>query len=314
MFAARTGRRSWGVPTLWLAWFFWGLCGALQAEVPQIRTSTLSNLHDTDQGITKPTVADRNGHRYVLKANSRTLVTDRVAVKYGNFEAEIIAHAVFQLLGLDSPEVRVVALEGRTDLYLRIRYADASFTHGADAKPVNRTSIAEADPIDLDAVRKIALTDLLIGNADRHEGNILVYRTPAGVWMPIPIDHNFALVTAPVTEVQSWALTPIPAANASPRATVAYGDRFLTFTRGNRVTVQAVRGAEGHAALTALAARLQRELTDAALVRMVRSIPPEAVAVGEPDTRFAELIEVLTARRDAIPGFLERYFQAGGTP
>ena len=30
--------------------------------------------------------------------------------------------------------------------------------------------------------------------------------------------------------------------------------------------------------------------------------------------RFAELTDLLRARRDAIPGFLERYFAAGGAP
>lgn len=180
----------------------------------------------------------------------------------------------------------------------------------ATAIPVNKTAIGADDPIDLDASRAISLVDLLIGNPDRHEGNILVCRDPTGRWIPIPIDHNFALITEAITGVPSWTLAPIPVPGASAPDVAAYGERYLTFNQRNRVTSRAMRGPEGQAGLAALAARLRTRLTDNSIARMVRAVPPEAI-VGRPaEERFAELAELLRTRRDALPAFLERYFAA----
>src|SRR5690606_21607025 len=131
------------------------------------------------------------------------------------------------------------------------------------------TAIAAHDPIDLERTRAISLVDLLIGNPDRHEGNILIHRAEGGPWIPVPIDHDFALVTKAVTGVESWALAPIPGPDAPDAQVLGYGDKYLTFTDRNRLQIRAVRGPEGRAGMLALARRLHRELTDAALTRIV---------------------------------------------
>lgn len=107
-------------------------------------------------------------------------------------------------------------------------------------------------------------------------------------------------------------MLPIPGADAPAADVVAYGDKYLTFKHRNQVTERAVRGAEGHAGLLAIAARLRETMTDAFITRMIRGIPAEAIVGRPPEERFAELGDVLRARRDALPGFLERYFAAGG--
>lgn len=297
--------RSFVLKSLWLL----VLASGLLADVPELRTKTLENIRDTDQGITKPIIADRTGHKYVLKANVPAMLRGYEATKYGNFEAEIVAYKLFQLLGVRSPEVRVVKLEGKSELYLRIRFADEDFSHGQTAAAINKTSVAEADAVDLDRARAISIVDLLIGNPDRHEGNILLHRAAGGPWIPVPIDHNFALVTKAVTGVESWALAPIPGPDASDADVKACGDKYITFKHRNLITIRGAKGPEGAAGLKAAAAKLVAALSDAELTRIVRSIPPEAI-VGRPaEERFAELVEVLRARRDAIPAFLERYLK-----
>lgn len=285
------------------------LASAGVAAIPVIPSATLRLVGHTAEGTTRPIVAEWMGRRYIFKKDTPFVYSGRLICSTGNFESELLAHQIHALLGVRGPDVHAVRLEGKPELLLRIELADASFTRAEDAVPLKLSPIRASHPIDEDAARKLALTDLLIGNPDRHGGNLLVYRHPqTRIWTPIPIDHNMALLTAPMTSVKEWILLPLPLPGTPFEAVRWYGDRYLHRFGENPFFRRALSGAAAHAETLRVARTIQEALTDATFVKMMRAIPREVLR----EDREAEILDILRDRRDGLLDFVDRYFEAGG--
>lgn len=133
-------------------------------------------------------VAEVEGEKRFLKS--------RAPSQYGNvanFESEILAHDLFELVGVESPQAEVVRLMPGSPLrkelgevVLSMEYVDSQFT-GGDKVAEGGWMLPEGAV--LDKYLKMTLVDILSGNSDRRGANYFqVWRT-TGV-EPIPIDNN----------------------------------------------------------------------------------------------------------------------------
>lgn len=206
--------------------------------------------------------------------------------RWGNFEADILAKELFNLVDVQSPASRVVTLPpGHVaarrlgDTVVAMEFVDASFARGGT---VQEGFWPGADKADLDGFINMALVDILMGNADRRDPNYFVAVLPDGMVRPVPIDNNSGFTTFLV-----WTRTS-NLCNFWPtyRGLGAGWPWEMLGTIGNVV----VRGAEVHhvhervlddrrfrGKVMHLARALAAKLTDAEIDRMVALIPPEII-------------------------------------
>ena len=153
--------------------------------------------------------------------------------------------------------------------------------------------------VDAHALLTARLTDLVIGDNDRHPGQwkwARLRKSPDARWIPIPRDRDKAFVS------YEGALLSV-ARVALPRL-VTYGDRHATalfrtaadFDR--RLLVQLQR-----ADFDSTARALQRAFTDSVIAAAMAAMPPE-YRRDRPDLELT-----LRSRRDDLPRAADRYYR-----
>jgi len=221
-------------------------------------------------------------------------------INYGNFEAEIIASKIFRDFGLLCPRVEPVNIKGRGGLYLRAEWVDESFTGGARPKQIKE--VVRGDSIDVNQVRLLQVLDVLLGNGDRHEENLLFAPGKEGMLIPIPIDNNLAL---------------------SDRSVVAYGDWQFNFRteltnvdhlmqRNSIYQRYATRpgAAEDYIRIVRL---VREKLTDDYLQELIANVDPDVITFGNPMKRKRDILKTLQSRRDRLVRFFDKkYFEDKG--
>ena len=158
------------------------------------------------------------------------------------------------------------------------------------------------DRIDARAFLKARLMDLLIGDKDRHPGQWRWARFPDGdchIWLPIPEDRDQAFI-------HYGGVAMMLVRRALPRA-ITFGDAYpdlrgLTMT-GWDLDRQFLAGLD-RPAWDEVVESFRVDLPDPVIEDAARRLPaPYYELVGE------DLAEALKARRDALPEFVDRYYE-----
>jgi hypothetical protein len=218
-----------------------------------------------------------------------------------NFEADIVAHALFSLAGVQCPRARVVRLAAGTEaeralggVALAMEFVDDGFA-GCEVKPGGWPGPERAD---LDAFMHLALIDILIANADRRDRNFFLATRAAAkppLARPIPIDNNSGLASFLVWTMPSNLVNFFEGYDGIGRGwpwSIA-GTIDNIVVRGGEVKNVHARVLSGPALrprVLALAGRLVRRLTDGEIERAIRSLPPEIIppdAVVDPGAEWA---------------------------
>lgn len=290
------------------------LPAAPQADFPLIRIPTLRDLQESTTGKSKPLLARRNGARYLFKANVPFVFQGVQVTRHGNFEGELVTRALFERLGVRAPDLYLVRVEGRRELHLRIRFAGDRFTDGETAIP--QRELAPEAPVDREACRMIQLVDLLVGNLDRHEDNLLFFRRPGdSSWNPVPIDHNLALLTPEVSDQPNWFPKPFPDLSEVPPAPRTLlqvrevGNAYLSKHGRNHHPLwkNLLMADSAEADYLRQARSLAAALPDLVLEEIVRDVPDEVFEGIDGKRRRTEMLDLLQRRRDDLPAFLRAF-------
>lgn len=157
----------------------------------------------------------------------------------------------------------------------------------------------EADPaanrVDARAYLRVRLVDLLVGDWDRHEGQLRWAREDRdGIhwWRPVPEDRDYAFVSydGMLIRAARWLIAP----RARPYR-AQYPPRIYHLMKSGLELDRRVLRDLPPAAWDSVAADLQAAITDAAIDRALATMPREWQAVGA-----AELRARLRARRDDL--------------
>lgn len=258
-------------------------------------------------------LAREGGRLWFFKADG--LVSE--IQRYGNFEAEVLVGRLLRRLGVRAPQARLVSLAGRRGAYLQAELVDPEFTGGV--KPVVLKELRDLpDPGTLDhtELRLLQVVDVLVGNGDRHDGNLFLVERGDRVAV-VPIDNNLALATPRVVfGYYNWHLTrgfrgvvagedpADPGGLLYPHHADACGKPLRILLR-NRLYeaswIASGRRAGGLSEYVRLASRVKALLPDGVLERLVEDLGDEDITVGDPGARRAEILALLRFRRDALP-------------
>lgn len=285
-----------------------------QVDFPLVRIPTLKEMKITKEGKSKPIVANRNGARYIFKANLPFIFHGVTTTKWGNFEAELVTNAIFKKLGMRVPNLYIVRVEGRRELHLRVRFASDRFTKGGSVIP--HKELPRGVTVEEEACRNIQLVDLLVGNMDRHGDNVLFYQIPGEeMYRPVPIDHNLAFLTPMISEQRNWMVKGLPAPGAAARDEGArrqleqVGTTYVSKSQltSHPLWADLLRAPGAEAEYLRLAQALVDALPDKTLVELLKDVPDEVIVGVEPLARKKEIFRMLRARRDGLVAFFKDY-------
>lgn len=261
-----------------------------------------------------------------------------------NFESEFLAHDIFALFGIRSPEAEMVNLTPDSPLYeelgptvLSTELVDREFTGG---KPVRGGGWGPPEGAAYDDFFHMTLVDLVIGNADRRGANYFTTETPAGI-SPIPIDNNSGfgnLVTQKVGTNHCNFIRSYDGAGQTPglRQNGKIANHFID----TMLHYDLLDEPHEQQRIVELAEGFQKTLTDEKIEEMVERLPraviPDNVAVDfhlpeniDPETtgllsngaekglsgdrlfdfRKTQIKETLAWRRDHLVEALHQYFE-----
>lgn len=317
------------------------LATALRAELPEL---SVEKVRDDAAGgsFTRAAVGAVGGRRVFLKSirgNPR-------GTRYANFEADILAHELFELVGVKSPRAWMVRLAEKSPLrdelgahVLAMEFVDSRLVRGQV-----RFGGYPKDADD-DQYVAMALIDILAGNADRRDPNYFTvkpYGEASAPVRPVPVDNNAGFSTMTVWSVPTNHVNFLPTYSGAGTLEVM---KDLGTIRGvfydapvysvlfdaRKLRKRAVQRAR----------QLAGDLTDARIRAMVDALPREIIPAGvkldieapwlpklEPvarallfgenpralsgrelfEHRKAELVSTLIWRRDHLAEALEAHF------
>ena len=133
----------------------------------------------------------------VIEGETKFLKSTRPSMygRYANFEADILAHDLFEAVGLEAPDAEILRLRDATlneylgPVVLAIDFVDQEFVKG---DRLTKGGWDAPKTADLDSYIKMTLVDLLIGNSDRRGANYFNRLATDGKSRPIPIDNDSA--------------------------------------------------------------------------------------------------------------------------
>jgi len=245
-------------------------------------------------------------------------------MRYGNLEAEVIVAELFLHLGVPAPESRVVELRGQPGSWLQQPWLDAATFGGAEPNTLGswlagtkKLVVSERD------VALLQIVDILVGNGDRHEKNILVVEDVPGRRVPllVPIDHNLALTTPNVVSAYTF-LHFSPTFDGIPvqpfdRRTRSFANPALAKFCGHPMTlvrknllyrsawIRVERSPAVRRRYCELAVQVARRLSNTVLDELVATVPLEDIGGDDPVTRRLEIRKGLETRRDLLARFFE---------
>ncbi len=131
----------------------------------------------------------------VVDGDTRFLKSQRPS-RHGtspNFEADFLAHDLFEMVGIRAPEAELIRLspagpltQDLGDVVLSTEFVDTEFTGGEKVRGIGWSVPEDAYQ---DAFFNMTLVDLVMGNADRRSANFFVQKSERGL-IPIPIDND----------------------------------------------------------------------------------------------------------------------------
>ena len=237
----------------------------------------IENFTPLGGGASETHIGTVDGKKYVFKADEPVAGLDMLS---SNAEGEILASKIFNRFGLPAPEVQygIFDANGTKKTLMAFDFVENALS------PLDFLSTYGYGSVQLEQFRKMQVLDLLIGNGDRHDGNIFL--TSSGAI--IPIDHNLAFATNSIIKSsETWQKCFLKTMNSL--ASHQTPQHIFLRNRLGR-TLYNIEGISGY---DSVVQQIQKELTDAMIKEMVGML-----AVGE--QRKQELIEILIWRRDNL--------------
>lgn len=261
-------------------------------------------------GISKPFWGTSEGERWLFKSNRPVRATFGLqkVMASGNLEAEWLTSRLMQDAGIPTPRVDVVRIQGRQHAHARIQPMQSMFPGRPLAKGLG--GLPRDARIDMAALRRLQLMDLMVGNADRHIQNIwFVQEAAGGAWKPIAFDHNLAMGTRAALGGPPSNFTAFE--NVTHRTT-ASGVTVPTWATSdvvgrNPAYAGALRDPQGVLEYLGEARSLQQRLPEARLRELVGAIPDEAIAGSDKAARRQEILDHLLRRRAGLPQAMDFY-------
>lgn len=220
----------------------------------------------------------------------------------GNLEAEWLSARMMQRIGLPAPDVDIVRIQGETYPHARVQHIRERFPGATLAE--GYWSLPAHAKVDMVGMRQMLAMDLLIGNADRHGGNMWFLKDAAtGTWRPIPFDHNVSMGTQRAIGLEAGSFAAFERPMVKTKDGISHPTRSseVIFTKNSayHATVKDSRAAIG---LLSEARALQATLTEADIRSLVAGIPDEAIGSADKAARRQELVEhLLRRRRELVP-------------
>ncbi len=293
-------------------------CSAAAAPRPVVQIRNLKPLKAGN--VCETFLAESEGKTWFFKQDEALPEIQ----KYGNFEAEVFVGKLFRRLGVLAPQARVVDIQGKSGAYLQTELVDAAFTGGAKPEPLKewfeRTRGKGLDQVEL---RVIQLVDVLVGNGDRHDGNLFLAELGDGRVLPVPIDHNLALATPTVVVgYYNWHLTQgldgiepgqepgDPGNLLYPHHAPRSGTPERIMRRNLAFDAAWLEGGEDRDVFRhyiQVAEWIRRELPDPVLRELVDQIQDGDVTSGDPRARREEIFRLVRSRRDRMPAYFREY-------
>ena len=154
--------------------------------------------------------------------------------------------------------------------------------------------------IDAPAMLTARLTDMLLGDWDRHQGQwkwARLQESPRTAWLPIPRDRDKAFISygGMIPSLARLALPNIMAFGASYSSVQGLTVNSLEFDRR-------VLGGLEKSVWDSVAAELVRRISDSVIDDAVSALPPEYLPSAP------QLALTLKLRRDALPGTADRFY------
>lgn len=282
-------------------------------EVGNLRPLKAGNVGETFLG-------EVDGRRWFFKLDGPIGDIQR----YGNFEAEVLVGKIFRRLGVLAPQSRVVNVAGRRGAYVQTELVDADFTGGVKPQEYGdwRTR-PDRGRLDTFELRLLQLVDVVVGNGDRHDGNLFVAQTDDGQPLVVPIDGNLALSTPAVVKgYYNWHFLDgfhgvHPGAHPDDTGDMLYPrhaprsgtlERIMRRNGAYEATWNELRTRpQGLADYLRVAEYIARRLDDAFLHRLVTDLADDQITHGDPAARKAEILRLLRFRRDALPAQLREF-------
>lgn len=153
----------------------------------------LDGFHGGSQSIAAGGIID--GDNRFLKAPEVTDNSRPQERNYANFESELLAHEIFSLIGIKSPESEIVRIKGASPFHeslgnvvLSMELVDEEFVEGRKLHKSSGWGIPKKGKSE--DFLKVSLVDILIGNADRRDANLMLREDQNGQLLPVPIDNN----------------------------------------------------------------------------------------------------------------------------
>jgi hypothetical protein len=217
--------------------------------------------------------------------------------RWGNFESDIVAKALFDLVGVQCPATRVVRLpkghpaaQKLGEKVAAMEWVDSKFAKGE----VEEGRWPGSQFADVDGFIHMALVDILIGNCDRREPNFFIVVGRDGIVRPIPIDNNSGLCTFLVWTRMSNLINFLPSLDGMGRGwpwdMIGKIDNVLA--RGgetHHVHEKLFNEARFTPRIVELAKALADKLTDAEIDKILATIPADIIPEGIQVTHSPEL-------------------------
>lgn len=162
---------------------------ATAAALPEV---TLGRVLREGAGgsVTAAMTAELDGRPVFVKSRAGS----QRGMRYANLESDVLMHAVFARLSMRCPAARIVRLSPQStcralgEVVQLMDFVDAGWARGKVFEGFWPT----AELADVEAFAKLALVDIIAGNADRRQPNLFVRVSMGGkpLHTPIPIDNN----------------------------------------------------------------------------------------------------------------------------
>jgi hypothetical protein len=245
------------------------------------------------------------------------ILNDQMAAQHP--ASELIARGILEAVGIPVPDWRLVVLpddpalgEFRKDfagvlgvfaVYPQpAKGSSPGFAGATDIIGHNelykRLEAGEGDAVDTQALLKARLVDIFMGDWDRHRKQWRWAKVPGNpLWTPIPEDRDQAFsryegILLDLTRGRDPRFQKL-----GPKYPNIGGLTFNGSEQDRRLLVGL-----SHSDFVGAAKALQAQLTDAAIEKAARNMPPEWFQVDGP-----RLVADLKARRDALPEIASEY-------
>ncbi|MDI6872137.1 MAG: hypothetical protein QME79_12495 [Bacillota bacterium] len=234
-----------------------------------------------------------NGQKYVFKANS---IPRGLSMSRSNLEAELLSERIFNLMGVKAPRTAYGRFDTGAGIQelLQMEFVEGEPLARVLQAPGNSVMVI-ARRLDQAQFRRMQVLDVLVGNGDRHNKNLLI-DAKGGF---IPIDHNLAFATdmviQPGTRWQKNFLSEIPVDwSKNSLQHILHRNSIGEFISDDLGAFDQYYQA---------IAEVEQKLTDGVIDSLVAELP-EALADS---ARRKELIRILRKRRDQLRSAFEEY-------